>query len=240
MNPAVDYVASVDSLRVGVVNRAEATRWVRGGKGTNVARALTRLGVDCVEIPVAVKPRVNVKIHHDGGVTEVNGSCAISESAVAAVREYVANLTVDDLLIIGGSLPCGVESGFYAELVGSTAAVTIVDTSGEALRHVAEQGLAWLIAPNESEWQELGGVGESSRCNTLVTLGERGAELRVGGERYFCKPEKVAECGYTVGAGDTLLAGFVAQWVKSHDYEKSLIAGVKLAGEFVCKLGCRG
>jgi 1-phosphofructokinase len=233
MNPAVDYILEVDSLASGGLNRAKSHRFERGGKGDNVLAALKSLGTDCAAIPSGVKPRVNVKIRSSGGVTEINGSSFADKNAVRGVIESVARLSAADWLIIGGSLPDGCEPSFYAGLVALSKARVIVDTSGEPLRQVAEQGLAWMIAPNEQEFAELG----ECNCKVLLSLGERGAELRVGDAAYVCAPPKVCTSGYAVGAGDTLLAGFIAEYVKSGDYEKALSAGVKLAGDYVCRSG---
>jgi len=238
MNPAIDYVLEVPELICGGVNRAKSREFITGGKGVNVSRALTSLGVDNKIIPVAIKPRVNVKIRHGDQVTEINGTSVADEAALRGVVAALRELDEDDILIMSGSLPSNVVANFYSRQSGSLSinrgVKVIVDTSGEPLRAMSDHDKTWLLAPNEHELAAMGDV--KFNCNMLVSMGEKGAKFVFrDGREIVCPAEKVSQGGYTVGAGDTLLAGFVAEYVKSHDFEKALHAGVKLAGDFVCK-----
>ncbi|MCL2755404.1 MAG: PfkB family carbohydrate kinase [Oscillospiraceae bacterium] len=240
MNPAFDYILELDELVVGGLNRAKSFRMVEAGKGYNVALALDSLDVLNIELRAAhAEPRINVKIHAGGSVTEVNTTTTISEDELALTREPLRELEGGDILVASGSLPKGVPTNFYAEIAEELSArgvIVIVDTSGEPLRAVARSGAAFMIAPNEQEFAELSSPGGECDCNVLLSMGEKGAKfIGVDGQEYFCPVEKAAENGYTVGAGDTLLAGFVAEWSKSKDFQKALNAGVKLAGDYVCK-----
>jgi len=228
MNPATDYVMILDELKVGEVNRAGETRCIAGGKGVNVAKLLG----DCVSI-VAKVSRTNVKIHHNECVTEINADSFADDAVIDDVRRKLDEINKGDWLIIGGSLPGGVDADFYAKVtreLTEKGVRVIVDTSGEPLREVVKSSNPWLIAPNEQEYAEIADL--EIKCNTLVSMGEKGARLTVGDKVYTCEGE-VVKGGYTVGAGDALLAAFVAEFIKSNDYEQSLIAGVSRAAQYI-------
>jgi 1-phosphofructokinase len=239
MNPARDYVIELDSLIAGGLNRAKSSRLMNAtGKGMNVSRVLDTLGVENTALTAPCEPRINVKLHCGPQITEINATATIEPKALAAVREWLGELETGDILIASGSLPNGVPADFYARTAQELSAkgiCVIADTSGEALRLVAEEGSAFMIAPNEDEFAEIAEPGVC-KCNVLLSMGEKGAKfIGVDGSEHFCPVEQVSENGYTVGAGDTLLAGFVAEYIKSKDFHKALNAGVRLAEEYVCK-----
>jgi len=234
MNPALDYIMELDSLNIGGLNRAKSTRIEPAGKGITVSRALDSLGVENIAIAAPVeKPRINVKLHCGGEITEVNGTCELGAGELAKIRDRLGELKTGDILIASGSLPLGVEADFYAQIARELSAkgvCVIVDTSGEPLRRVAQENHAFLIAPNEVEFADI----NECNCNVLLSLGAKGAKFTgINGEEYFCPVQQISENGYTIGAGDTLLAGFVAEWVKSKDFEKALNAGVELSCKYV-------
>jgi len=235
MNPATDYIMTLDELELGGVNRCKSHKLVSAGKGVNVSAAFERLGVPNVPIVSNVR-RLNVKLHCGDSVTEINADSCADKTTVADVRLDIMRLGLKqgDWFIIGGSLPDGVPANFYAQITNELTAKgvkVIVDTSGEPLRQVVKKSTPWLIAPNKHEFAEIADL--SIKCNTLVSHGEKGARLTVDGKVYTCEPPKVIKGGYTVGAGDNLLAGFVAEYIKSKNYEKSLIAGVNSATQYI-------
>ena len=184
--------------------------------------------------------RINVKLIGKASnsvacnsITETNGSfCVDEQSVIQVVTKLRELLREGDVLIMSGSLPYGVATDFYANLAAEFSAkgvLTVVDTSGEPLAKVVESEAAWLIAPNEHELKE---VGQVSGINVLASYGEKGAILTASGKTYTCCPESVLN-GYTVGAGDNLLAGFIAEYIKSEDYEKALAFGVQFASEYI-------
>ena len=186
MNPAADYILTVDGLTIGKVNRAlSAQEEKSAGKGVNVSRFLTGLGVENTAIVAGIN-RTNVKIHHDGCVTEINAAGQANEQIVNEVAGKLTEIKKGDWLIMSGSLPGGVNECFYEEICKSMCAKgvkAIVDTSGEPLRRVAETEWAWLIKPNRQELSEL---GENTKiwCNALVSMDVQGAMLTIGSKVY--------------------------------------------------------
>jgi 1-phosphofructokinase len=222
-----------------------------GFAGTEFSCLLKCLDLNHVLIPVkGCDTRINVKVRSGSDVTELNGTFCADETAIEKICEFLDTLESDDILIMSGSLPSNVSPTFYADISAKLSVEkqvkVIADTSGEALRHVIQHDESFLISPNREELVELCGVAVEGLedavkysanldNNILVSMGEKGAAFigKGGKVSYVCKsPEKFKNC-YAVGAGDTLLAGFVAEYIKSEDFEKSLTAGVNAATEFV-------
>ncbi|MCL1866254.1 MAG: 1-phosphofructokinase family hexose kinase [Oscillospiraceae bacterium] len=218
-----------------------------GFAGKEFARQTQLQDFESIMLPVTgCDTRINVKIEHGNTVTEINGDFTADEEAIIGVSTILAGLNSGDFLVMGGSLPNGFPTEYYAamtELISEKGVSVIVDTSGEPLKEVVRSGKAFLIKPNRHELGELFGVSIDSPekaveyarkagCPTLVSLGEQGAVLVAGDVEIVRKPPKVVS-GYTVGAGDALLAGFVSEWTRSRDYEKSLIAGMDFAVNYI-------
>ncbi|MCL1881098.1 MAG: PfkB family carbohydrate kinase [Oscillospiraceae bacterium] len=221
-----------------------------GFVGTKFAEMLTEEGLNSLMISCGgCDTRLNTKIHSDYMVTEINGNFAINESIEDVIETIIPpDIKAGDFFVMGGSLPIGLPNNFYAELsirLSAKGVFTVIDTSGEALCEVITAGSAFLLAPNEDEWNEIPGSTRlllqsdmKQSTTVLISRGKDGAELllstgELGGKRYYCPVSKVADNAYTVGAGDTLLAGFIAEYAVSGDWEKSLKSGVKLAEEYV-------
>jgi 1-phosphofructokinase len=194
------------------------------------ATVYLRLLADAVPItavPVRGATRVNVSlVEPDGTVTKVNEPGPQLEADDVDAILAAASAAAGPGWIVGcGSLPPGAPVDFYARLVGlgSSARRIAVDTSGEALRAAVCAGAA-LVKPNAAELEELvgrplstiGDVIKAARevvergCHAvLVSLGPDGA-LLVDAQAASHAEASVADVVNTVGAGDALLAGFLA------------------------------
>jgi 1-phosphofructokinase len=178
-------------------------------------------------VPMAGSIRVNVSlVEADGTVTKVNEPGPALDAADVDALLSAAGRVADASWILGcGSLPPGAPVDFYARLaaLGSTDRHVAVDTSGEALSAAVSAGVA-LIKPNRAELEELadrtvstfGDVAAAARrliergCDAvLVSLGVDGA-LYVDRDVATHAEAPINDVVNTVGAGDALLAGFVA------------------------------
>jgi len=191
--------------------------------------------------------RINVKVHHGDCITEINGNFTVDEKALVAVHKKLDTLKSGDVLIASGSLPTGVPVDFYADItlrLTKKGIYVIVDTSGEPLKEVVKTGKAFLIKPNQHELGELLNVkiqtldnaityAQKLNCNTLTSMGKLGAVLVTANDVHICNTPKVITNGYTVGAGDALLAGFIADYISNKDYKKALLSGVDYAMEYI-------
>jgi 1-phosphofructokinase len=166
-NPSIDRTVTLGSpLTRGVVHRVTSATTEPGGKGVNVARALTLAGVDAVAIlpaadtdpivaalhssgvtfrcvPVAGIVRTNLAItESDGTTTKLNEpGAALNGSARNALTRAVLGAAADaSWVVLSGSLPPGVPDDWYAEIVATLAPAACqvaVDTSERPLDALA-------------------------------------------------------------------------------------------------------
>jgi 1-phosphofructokinase len=269
-NPSIDRTLTVPGVRRGEVIRATGTTAEAGGKGINVSRALSLMGVPTVAVapaspatkarlddlldgstplrtvPIAGDIRVNMSlVEPDGTVTKVNepgaavdatDAARLLEDVVAAVLEVLgadgdtaAHPSVghdeSSWIVCCGSLPPGLPDGFYAEIAARVPATVhvAVDADRAALRAAVAARVA-LIKPNRVELEELVGRGlptlgdvvdaaselvAGGTGKVLVSLGPDGA-LLVDCSGACHAEAAIDDVANTVGAGDALLAGFLA------------------------------
>jgi 1-phosphofructokinase len=200
-----------------------------GFSGERLVSLLGEAGVELVRVPVAEAVRVNASlVEPDGVVTKVNapGPTLSTEETERLLEEAVAAADGADWIVACGSLPPGVPEDFYARLVeaarGSDCRVA-VDTSGPPLR-AALDAAPDLVKPNQTELAEA--VGREMRSlgdavaaskelrargigSVLVSLGADGAILIDGSGTLHAESRPFTPRS-SVGAGDALLAGFLA------------------------------
>lgn len=194
--------------------------------------AVQYLGLLADAVPVAAVPiagaiRVNVSIiESDGTVTKVNEPGPPLAAADAdAIVNAAASASRAGWVVGCGSLPPGAPRDFYGRLarLATSDRRVAVDSSGDALTAAIASGIA-LVKPNREELQELvrrpiavlGEVIDAARdliaqgCGAvLVSLGADGA-VYVDAATAAHAEARVADAANPVGAGDALLAGFLA------------------------------
>ena len=207
-----------------------------GSTGETLVRLLRDEGVEVVAVPVAGRTRSNLTLAEpDGTVTKVNEPGATLapgelEAIVEAIRGAAGSA---DWVAACGSLPPGVPEDTYALLCARLSAGGIrvaVDTSGPALLASLPAGPS-VVKPNADELAEaVGGpldslaeVVEAAQTlrakgagSVLVSLGAEGAVL-VSDDGVLAGECPVAEPRSTVGAGDALLAGYLAAGARGPD-----------------------
>jgi 1-phosphofructokinase len=183
--------------------------------------------VPVAAVPIAGAMRVNVSIiESDGRVTKVNEpGPPLSATDADAILNAAASAARDGWVVGCGSLPPGAPRDFYARLakLASRERRVAVDASGDALAAAVTAGIG-LAKPNRQELEELmrrplatlGAVLDAARalvtqgCGAvLVSLGSDGA-LFVDKAGASHAEARIADAANTVGAGDALLAGFLA------------------------------
>ena len=183
--------------------------------------------VPVVAVPIAGAIRVNVSIiESDGTVTKVNEPGPPLAAAEAdAIVNAAASASRDGWIVGCGSLPPGAPRDFYARLakLSTSDRRVAIDSSGDALSCAVTAGIA-LVKPNREELQELvrrplatiGEVLDAAReliaqgCGAaLVSLGADGAMYVDAGAAAHAEA-RLADPANPVGAGDALLAGFLA------------------------------
>lgn len=227
-----------------------------GGDGDVLSRLLVEAGTPHRAVPTAAVTRSNITLSEpDGTVTKVNapGQPLTAAELDALVEATVAALPGAGWLVGCGSLPHGAPADLYATLARRAHAAGVrvaVDTSGPPLA-AALAARPDLIKPNLAELVELVGrplctvedvvtaAGELRAAGTgvvLVSLGARGAVLVDGGEPLWALPPHVAARS-DVGAGDTLLAGFLAAGLAGAAGPDALRTGVAWAAAAVALPG---
>ena len=187
-------------------------------------------GITDAFVRIPGKTRVNIKILDETAAegTEINfpGPAASADCLAALTRAIDALLPDHDCFILSGSVPAGVPAAFCPDLIRRLKVAgkrVLLDSSGDALRHGIAAG-PWAIKPNLAELEEL--VGEPLRDEptviraarallaaglgcVVVSMGQKGALFVTAEECLQATPAEVPVHS-TVGAGDALVAGFVA------------------------------
>ncbi|WP_147804413.1 1-phosphofructokinase [Alkalicoccus halolimnae] len=209
-----------------------------GFTGTFIETELRQQGLDTAFVPVKGTTRINVKLKTESE-TEVNGmSPDISEADVESLQQQIASLASGDTLVLSGSLPGTLPPDAYYKLAAEAKANgvrTVVDTSGEPLR-LALQAEPFLIKPNIAELEGL----YNERAETIeevIMLAEKavqdGAEnvlvsrggqpaLLVTADAVLTATIPNGTVKNSVGAGDSMVAGFLYSYEQHQDIEKAL------------------
>jgi len=281
LNPALDLTVQLPFLRLGEVNRSESLQVHAAGKGLNVAQVLADLGHQLTVtgflgesnpqafeqlfaargftdefVRVAGETRSNLKLAEtDGRVTDINGpGLAVTEAQCDELLARLQRLApAHDLVVVAGSLPRGIDSQWFVQLLNSLKALGVrvaLDTSGVALR----DGLAtrpWLIKPNEEELAEARGVdltgssallAEARRLQSegiehvVISQGADGVSWFTADEALHAQPPKVQVIS-TVGAGDSLLAGMLHGLLVGWPAERTLAHATAIAAQAVGQVG---
>ena len=256
LNPALDYVVGVSSLKMGEINRTEYSYMTFGGKGLNVSAVLCRLGTpntalglcggfvgkeiirmaeaegcvcDFIEIPDRTS-RINIKIK-DGGETEINGTGpTVSGSQLNMLYEKLSALNEGDILVLSGSIPKNITPTIYMDIMTRLpkGVKTVVDTTGAPLKN-ALKCHPFLVKPNAAELGDIYGAKiavktdaifygkkllDAGAENVLVSMGGKGAVLITPDDIYEANAPE-GEIINTVGAGDSMVAGFLAAWTQT-------------------------
>jgi 1-phosphofructokinase len=204
-----------------------------GAEGAQLTELLEQEGIDVCAVPVPGSTRSNVSlVEPDGTVTKINepGGSLSAADLDEIVRAVLSVADGADWVVACGSLPPGVPDGFYARLGSLLPVRFAVDTSGPALVAALTSAPA-LVKPNRVELAELVGfsidtvadavraaseVRSSGASAVLASLGADGALLLDGqGVRYGDSP--VDRRRSAVGAGDAMLAGYLAAGVTGAD-----------------------
>lgn len=262
LNPSVDYIIEVPEVHLGELNRLEQTSKFAGGKGINVSKVLKKMGVQSkalgfvggftgsfietqllaekIEtdfVKVEEDTRINVKLKAEKE-TELNASGpTISTDKFQELKDKIASLTSDDLLVLAGSVPSTLPKTTYEELVKichENNVSFVVDAEGELLKAVLPYH-PFLIKPNHHELGDLFGTTitnaqeaipygkkllEMGAQNVIVSLAGEGAILISQHEELISTVPK-GEVKSSVGAGDSMVAGFLAKYEETQDMKES-------------------
>lgn len=219
-----------------------ALGFVAGFTGDAIERGVREMGIrtDFVHLP-AGNSRINIKIKSEEE-TELNCQGPdIGEESVEELFHKLESIQDGDTLILAGSIPASMPDDIYEKILDrlkDKEIKIIVDATGKLLMHVLKYR-PFLIKPNHHELGAMFGkeltedeeiisharkLKELGAKNVLVSMAEKGAILL---DEYG----KIHKCGAcsgevknSVGAGDSMVAGFVAGSL-SGDYLSALQLG---------------
>ena len=225
-------------------HKSKALGFVSGFTGEALEKMLDYFGcyTDFIQLDNGFT-RINVKINA-GEETEINGQGPkISEEAIGKLYEKLDVLTKGDVLVLAGSIPNTLPEDIYerimARLDGRGIRI-VVDATKDLLMNVLKYH-PFLIKPNNHELGDMFGVQletdeeiieyagklkEMGARNVLISMAGDGAILLdEHGKVYQGRPPK-GEVLNSVGAGDSMVAGFVTGYLNTGDYEKAFELGI--------------
>ena len=224
--------------------KSKALGFIAGFTGEEIERRVREFGCDTEFIKLKEgMSRINVKIKADVE-SEINGGGPdISSDALEELYKKLDTLTVGDILVLAGSIPKTMPTDVYERIMERLQEKNIkfiVDTTGESLLKVLKYN-PFLIKPNHHELGELFGVKLNNKeevieyakklkdmgaQNVIISMAGDGAILidSNGGVTTSNVPKGVVK--NSVGAGDSMVAGFIAGYLNSEKIEDGFKLGV--------------
>lgn len=225
-----------------------ALGFVSGFTGDYIINSLQELNLksDFIKVKKGFT-RINVKVKSEEE-TEINGQGPkISEEELNQFYKVIDKLVDGDILILSGSIPSCLDERLYESImkkVEDRDIKVIVDATKNLLLNVLKYK-PFLIKPNNHELAEMFNVElnstedvvfyarklkEMGAQNVLISMGKDGALLVTENDEVFASSVAKGEVVNSVGAGDSMVAGFIAGYLKSNSYEEALRLGAASGG----------
>ncbi|MBB6176828.1 1-phosphofructokinase [Anoxybacillus tengchongensis] len=214
-----------------------ALGFIGGFTGQFIADELKREHILTDFIAVPGQTRLNIKLKGEKE-TEINGEGpVISDEHKEALIDKIKQLKKGDILVLAGSLPPSVDDTFYVTMIEEAKkrrVSVVVDTSGKALKQAVAYE-PFLLKPNQIELGELFGAHIHSHHQIieygkkLIDNGVQHVIVSLAGDGAFLFHKDVilvaqAPKGIvknSVGAGDSMVAGFLAAYVNEASLEEA-------------------
>jgi len=233
---------SIVLSNLGIKNTALG--FTAGFTGEQIEREVRKMGLltDFISLDKGLS-RINVKLKDYDG-TEINGMGPDIEPVyVNALYEKLDRLAADDILVLAGSIPNSLPNSIYSDILArleKKGVLFVVDATKDLLLNVL-QYQPFLIKPNNHELGEIFQVTLNTReevvpyakklqekgaRNVLVSMAGQGAVLvdALGGVHMLAAPK--GKLINAVGAGDSMVAGFLAGWTEKKDYAYAFRMGI--------------
>ena len=215
-----------------------------GFTGDEIVRRLHNGGINSefIKINDGIS-RINIKLKSIDG-TEINGQGPhIDSSHIEQLMNRLRRLESGDVLVLAGSIPAGISDNIYKDIMDmlkDKGVQIVVDATSRLLTNVLEYN-PFFIKPNQHELGDIFNVTLNTQeevipyalelkkmgaVNVCVSMGGKGAILVADdGNVYKAKaPDGILK--NSVGAGDSLVAGFLSGWIEKKDYEYAFRKGV--------------
>ena len=264
LNPSIDYFLKFDRTVLDDVNRINESTFVAAGKGINCSKMLDVLGIPSQTIyfsggrtgdfineslkpyhfltahPIAIDglTRINVKVYGSVDYAFNPTGPLVEEGPKQELLDHLKILNSEDVVIISGSLPRGVDKDYVktmCRLISERGAKSVLDVPNFKVADF--EGLdVYLIKPNTDELRYMVDeeninednyrdymkkIQEAGVRNILLSMGKNGALYYGEYGTYHVSTPKI-KVVKSIGAGDSMLGTFVATILQTNDIEKSL------------------
>jgi 1-phosphofructokinase len=232
---------------------SQALGFVGGFTGDYIEEYLQREEIETNFVKISADSRINIKLK-TGVETEINaGGPRISEQDFQVLKGKISKLAETDLLVLAGSIPSTLPETTYEEIIKickESGVNFIVDAEGDLLKKVLPyQPL--LIKPNH---HELGEFFETTISNTeevipygkklvemgakniIVSLADKGAVL-INKDTVLMAEVPRGQVKNSVGAGDSMVAGFIAAYQRTQDLREAFRYSVASGSATAFSLG---
>lgn len=221
-----------------------ALGFIAGFTGEEIVRRVEAMGMksDFIRVKEVIS-RINVKLASIDG-TEINGSGpSIKPEEAEELMKKLDVLGEGDILVLAGSIPGSMPDDTYrrvlARLEGRNV-MAVVDATRDLLVNVLEYR-PFLVKPNNHELGEIFGTELRDRAsvipyakkmqemgaqNVLVSMAGEGAVLAAADGSVYEAPAPKGRLINGVGAGDSMVAGFLAGWMERQDYRYAFHMGI--------------
>ena len=245
---AVLKALGVDSVALG---------FIAGFTGEEIRKSVDKMGVkgDFIALENGAS-RINIKIK-SADETEINGQGPIiTEKEVNILFEKIDNASDGDTIILSGSIPASLPKTIYGDILSRFSSKNVnfvVDATGDLLLNSLKYK-PFLVKPNNYELGDIFGVNidtddydnvikyaqvlkDKGAKNVLVSLAENGSVLL--DEKGCIHKLGVADVKVvnSVGAGDSMLAGFIAGYMEKGDFDYALKLGTACGGATASLMG---
>lgn len=221
-----------------------ALGFIAGFTGREIQKMLLQMGVDTdfIEVLDGIS-RINVKLR-SVQESEINGQGPeITGTDLEKLCQKLDRLKEEDILVLAGSIPDVMPGSVYVDIMKRLAdkkLKVVVDATKELLVNVLEYR-PFLIKPNKHELGEIFGVEikekeeivkyagklkERGARNVLVSMAGEGAVLLTEDGRVYFSEAPKGKLKNSVGAGDSMVAGFLAGYLETGEMKRAFQMGV--------------
>ena len=233
---------SIVLQNLGIENKALG--FTAGFTGSEIERLLVQKGVntDFLHIKSGLS-RINVKLRSDEE-SEINGSGPkIGKDDIDALFAKLEKLSEGDTLVLAGSIPSSLPQTFYSDIMAHLKPKNVrfvVDATNDLLKKSLDYN-PFLVKPNNHELGEIFGVKLETRedvipyalkfremgaQNVLVSMAGKGAVLASADGKVYEHDAPKCTLVNSVGAGDSMVAGFITGFINTASYEEALKMGL--------------
>ena len=233
-------------MNLGIENTALG--FTAGFVGKEIIRRLHEMGVksEFIQISEGVS-RINLKLKSIDG-TEINGAGpVISKDKVEELMKKLEELGEGDVLFLAGSIPSSMPDDMYEQIMArldGKGVMIVVDATKDLLVNVLKYH-PFLVKPNNHELGQMFGrklktedeiiecakeLQDRGAVNVLVSMAGDGALLVAEDGHIYKEGVCRGTVKNSVGAGDSMVAGFLAGYLEKGDYEYALKLGTASGG----------